>query len=241
MADKNPHSGHRARVFERVEKDGFDSLAEHEMLEYLLFFGRPRIDTNALAHALIDRFGGFSQVLDASEEELCSVPGVGAHTARLLRSFVPAYHYYARSKQKRVRFLKSTDAVLDYFRGVFAGETHEILYMAALDDRGRLIRLIRLGGGLANTVEVSRAQVVAEAVVAKATGVILAHNHPGGFAEVSEADLVSTVAIMNSLLTVNIPVLDHVIVAGSGDAISMRRQHRLPEYNPATGEVRYSL
>lgn len=53
MADENLHAKHRARMQERVERDGLDSLAEHEALEYLLFLSIPRADTNALAHRLI--------------------------------------------------------------------------------------------------------------------------------------------------------------------------------------------
>ena len=59
MADENLHAKHRARMQERVERDGLDSLAEHEALEYLLFLSIPRADTNALAHRLIQHFGDF--------------------------------------------------------------------------------------------------------------------------------------------------------------------------------------
>ena len=239
MAEQNPHSSHRQRMYKRAEQAGFENFAEHEMLEYLLFFAIPRKDTNGLAHDLIQHFGSFAQVLEASEDTLQEVPGVGPATARLLHSFLPVYNYYARSRQNKVHRLKDSAAVMEYCRALFAGISHEILYMIALDDKRRLLRTIKLGEGLANTVETSRALVVAKAVEAKASGVILAHNHPGGMAIASEADMVSTIAIMNSLITVNIPVLDHVIVSGSGDAVSLRDRGCMPEYNPATGEVRY--
>lgn len=61
MADENLHAKHRARMQERVERDGLDSLAEHEALEYLLFLSIPRADTNALAHRLIQHFGDFAR------------------------------------------------------------------------------------------------------------------------------------------------------------------------------------
>lgn len=60
MADENLHAKHRARMQERVERDGLDSLAEHEALEYLLFLSIPRADTNALAHRLIQRTSAIS-------------------------------------------------------------------------------------------------------------------------------------------------------------------------------------
>ena len=75
MADENLHAKHRARMQERVERDGLDSLAEHEALEYLLFLSIPRADTNALAHRLIQHFGDFCKVLEAEPEELMQVEG----------------------------------------------------------------------------------------------------------------------------------------------------------------------
>ena len=66
------HEEHRARMQERVARDGLTSLAAHEVLEYLLYFSIPRRDTNPLAHRLIQHFGGFCQVLDASED--CCIP-----------------------------------------------------------------------------------------------------------------------------------------------------------------------
>ena len=76
------HEAHRARMQERVKRDGLESLAEHEALEYLLFFAIPRQNTNPLAHRLIQHFGSYCNVLDASEEELCKVEGVG-HTEEI--------------------------------------------------------------------------------------------------------------------------------------------------------------
>lgn len=82
------HEEHRARMQERVARDGLTSLAAHEVLEYLLYFSIPRRDTNPLAHRLIQHFGGFCQVLDASEEELMQVQGIGPRQ-RKTAAFLP--------------------------------------------------------------------------------------------------------------------------------------------------------
>ena len=81
------HADHRSRMQKRVEREGLTSLAAHEVLEYLLFFAIPRKDTNALAHRLIQHFGGFCEVLEASEEQLMEVDGIGPASARLIHSF----------------------------------------------------------------------------------------------------------------------------------------------------------
>ena len=72
MAENKRHKGHRQRMRERVQSYGLDSLAEHEALEYVLYLTNAQKDTNGIAHDLIDRFGDFAAVLEASEEELCT-------------------------------------------------------------------------------------------------------------------------------------------------------------------------
>ena len=107
MAENKRHKGHRQRMRERVQSYGLDSLAEHEALEYVLYLTNAQKDTNGIAHDLIDRFGDFAAVLEASEEELCTVEGVGPSTARMLHLLPQISRYYGRSRtsttRKRVR------------------------------------------------------------------------------------------------------------------------------------------
>ena len=59
------HEGHRERMRERILKEGTENLQPHEILEYLLYHAIPRKDTNEIAHELINRFGGISEVFSA--------------------------------------------------------------------------------------------------------------------------------------------------------------------------------
>ena len=102
------HEEHRARMQERVARDGLTSLAAHEVLEYLLYFSIPRRDTNPLAHRLIQHFGGFCQVLDASEEELMQVQGIGPASARLLHSFRDVARFYQIQSTRNTLFSCAT-------------------------------------------------------------------------------------------------------------------------------------
>ena len=90
MAASNLHENHRARMQARVERDGLESLAEHEALEYLLYLSIPRMDTNELAHRLIEHFGDFCKVMEAEPEELAQVDGIGPKSAHLIAT-VMAY------------------------------------------------------------------------------------------------------------------------------------------------------
>lgn len=82
--DSHAHSGHRSRMRQRVQNEGFESMEPHEIIEFLLFYAIPRQDVNTLAHRLIDRFGSVRDVLCAQLPELEAVPGIGARAARWL-------------------------------------------------------------------------------------------------------------------------------------------------------------
>ena len=102
--EKPLHADHRARMQQRVRRDGLASLAAHEVLEYLLFFSIPRQDTNPIAHRLIRHFGSYCNVLDATEEELLKVEGVGPASARLIasiRKFEQVYQLQQRRGRAR--------------------------------------------------------------------------------------------------------------------------------------------
>ena len=98
MAEYKRHQGHRQRMRERVQNYGLDSLADHEVLEYILYTTNAQRDTNEIAYNLLERFGDFASVLEASEEELCTVEGIGPTSARLLHMLPQVSRYYGRSR-----------------------------------------------------------------------------------------------------------------------------------------------
>ena len=133
------HSGHRDRLRERFMTNSLAGFAPHEVLELLLFYAIPRRDTNALAHALIDRFGSFDRVLEAPAEELMQVPGIGRHCAVLLNTVFACFRYYNQSKQRSRFVATSTAAVMEYVQSLYFGETAEVCYLLCFDMRMRLL------------------------------------------------------------------------------------------------------
>jgi DNA repair protein RadC len=92
---------------------------------------------------------------------------------------------------------------------------HEVFMVLMLDSQNRLIEARELFRGTVSQTAVYPREVVKAALVANAASVILAHNHPSGVAEASRADRMLTDALKSALMTVDIAVLDHLIVAGS--------------------------
>ena len=142
-AENNLHQGHRERMRERIAQQGFESLADHEALEVLLYLTNPRKNTNVMAHALLKRFGSFSRVLDAEEEELCKVEGVGPATARMLHLMPEICKYYTRCRASEENCLRTTEQLAEFLKSKFLGADRERALLMALDSRSRVRRLLR--------------------------------------------------------------------------------------------------
>lgn len=237
MAEKKQiHSGHRQRMHDRVRDYGLDSLAEHEALEYLLYFTNARKNTNPIAHALIQRFGSFAGVLEASEEELCTVEGVGPATARLLHLLPSVSRCYRRSRAREKRRFTTSEEIGEYLMAQFHGKLREEVLLVSLDDQGRIRRTAWVSTGGADQVGLPVKKVVSEAVRMGADAVVLSHNHPGGNVLPSREDLAATEEILRGLAMVEIRLLDHVIVTET-EYCSLRQENRLPIYDVHSGQV----
>ena len=213
------HEGHRDRVKRRFRQEGLDSFSDIQALELLLFYVIPRVDTNPIAHALLDHFGSLSQVLEASPEELMKVPGVGEGAALLL-TLVPAVSQYTHRHAPQETILNSVDASGRYFMRLLRHERRELLYQACLDGKGKLLSCRCLSEGGVNMAAVTLRQIVEHALLSGASSVLLAHNHPSGIALPSASDRQMTLQVRDALATMGIRLTDHIIVA-DGDFVSM--------------------
>ena len=233
------HQDHRERMRRRVERYGLESLEEHEALEYLLYFAIPRRDTNPIAHALLNRFGSFAAVLEAAEEELLTVEGVGPSTARFLHAIPAIDRYYVASRSKVRRRFETTADLGNFCIPLFRGKHRECMVMIALDERRRYLRTVWLESGTVGSVDVTVGKIAAEAVSAGASVVVLAHNHPGGTVIASKQDILSTAAVVQALRILGILVQDHIIVAGE-EYLSLRDTGRMHYYDPIRGTIQYN-
>lgn len=237
MAEENKtHAGHRQRMHRRVEQQGFASLEPHEALEYLLYITNARKDTNALAHALIARFGDFAGVLEASEEDLLTVEGVGPATARMLHLLPEVSRYYTKCRTSGKPSLRTTEQLAAYLAQLFAGAAQERALLLALDSRSRVKATLWLRDGTSDRVSLAIKDVVSAAIKGGTDSVVLCHNHPNGMAMPSREDIQATENIVRALGLVRVHLRDHIILT-ENEYFSMREENRLPFYDFATGEM----
>ena len=214
------HDGHRERMKKRFLEEGLDGFTQIQALELLLFYCIPQKDTNPLAHALLDRFGSLSQVLEAPVEELRKVPGVGAHTAIFLHLITEAGRFYLVNRSSQENILLSLESCAEYMLPFFFGRKVETVYLLCLDAKCKVLCCKEIGEGSVNAAGISVRRVVETALNAGASTVVLAHNHPSGLALPSPEDIQTTRRLAMALSAVEIHLADHIVVA-DGDYVSM--------------------
>ena len=222
------HDGHRERLKNRFINYGLDSFESHQVLELLLFYAIPRKDTNPLAHELLNTFGNLPTVLDASVKDLCKVKGISEHSATLIKLCGEMLRRYEHEIQSGVKAFACLDEIGAYLQPRFRGEQREMSILVCLNNRSELLGAPILStGGLVST-EAKLREIIEQSVIHQATRVVLAHNHPAGFATPSGADISTTRRIIDSLKIVEVEVVDHMIFA-KDDYISLRQT---PQYAP---------
>jgi DNA repair protein RadC len=218
--------GHRARMRSRLLTAGPDSVADHELLEMVLFLALPRRDTKALARVLIARFGSFANSIAAPLPDLRSVEGIGEAGAAALKTVQAAALRLARAEVIDRPVMNNWDRLMSYLNAVLARERVEHFRILFLDNRNRLLADESQARGTVNHTPVYPREVVKRALELHATAIILVHNHPSGDPTPSPDDLAMTREIVQAATALSIVVHDHVII-GNGRWLSFRQKGML--------------
>lgn len=214
------HDDHRQRLKDRFLNEGLDNFDELYVLELLLFYCIPRIDTNPIAHRLLDRFGSLTGVFNAKPEELEKVEGVGKNTSTFLSLVTQLSRYYQVKVNETEKCLRSVEQCGEYLVPYFFGREQETVFMLCLDAKCKVLCCKMVGEGGVNSANVPVRRVVEMALATNASSVVLAHNHPSGLAIPSAEDIQTTHRIANALEMVDVVLADHIVVS-KGDFVSI--------------------
>lgn len=205
------HTGHRQRVKERIRAFGIKSLPPHEIIEYLLFFGIPYKDTNALAHALIEKYGSLAGVLNAKYEDLLTVPNMTADAAQLLTSLPAIFTEYVRDGQTDDFGFVNAQKTVQYLSNEFMHSKKESVHVLFLDGRAKLIKEEKFDSLTPNSVNVTPRDILERAIANRAVNVVITHNHPSGDCMPSLADIEFTETLEILMKGAGINLNDHII------------------------------
>jgi len=211
---------------EKLLKYGADSLSDAELLAILLRTGTKGMNVIDASRALLDRFDGLRNLSRQNWQSLKVIPGIAKVKALTLESvFELSKRIQMASLGDQVRITSPDDAAA-FFAPRLRDLPHEEFYVAFLNNAKILTgyKKISQGGNKATVVDVP--EVMRQAILNQANSILVAHNHPSGYAKESASDINLTNRIIESGKHIGIPLDDHIIIAGD-QFISFRNKNLL--------------
>jgi len=196
------------------------SLSESELLAVLLQTGSRSGSALDLSSRLLDRFGGLRKLLNAERRTLAAENGVGEARLAILQVLPELARRYFEETLPRGEAIRSPADTETFLLARLRDRPHEVFCCLYLDNRHRVLHFEELFRGTIDGTSVYPREVVKQALAVNAAAIILAHNHPSGVAEPSQADERITRRVKSALELVDIRLLDHLII-GDGTSTSL--------------------
>lgn len=203
------------RPRERLLSEGAQALSDAELLAIFLRVGVRGKSAVDLARDLMGEFGSLNGLFFASRQNCTRVKGLGDAKYAQLQAVLEMARRALAEEMRAGDALSSPTAVRDWLRLRLGGLPHEVFLAVFLDAQNRVLEAEELFRGSLTQTSVYPREVVKRALARNAAGVILAHNHPSGVAEPSQADRWLTDQLKAALALVEVKVLDHFVVAGN--------------------------
>jgi DNA repair protein RadC len=216
MSSSDPHYlGHRQRLRERFLKSGLEGFADYEVVELLLTLAIPRADVKDSAKHLIARFGTLRGILDAPIEELQGVNGIGSVAPVALKIIRAAATLYLQQSAEGTNLAADHESLAAFWRMRIGANPNKAFEVAYLDSACRLLHdgVVRLEEGTIDRAAIYPRRVVESALRRGAAAIVLAHNHPNRDVRPSEQDKLLTRALVMAAETVQLKIVDHLIVS----------------------------
>jgi DNA repair protein RadC len=211
------------RPREKLLKFGPETLSDAELLAIFLRTGIQGCSAVDLARNLLTNFGSLRGLLSTSQTQFCSVKGLGQAKYVQMQASIEMSKRYQAEKLVKLDALTSVEQTQAFLLSKLRDQRQEIFALLLLDSQHRLIKYRQMFYGTIDSASVYPRVLVKQALDDNAAAVILAHNHPSGVAEPSQADQHITRRIIDAMALVDIRVLDHFVV-GDGVAVSFAQR-----------------
>ncbi|MDH5300934.1 MAG: DNA repair protein RadC [Gammaproteobacteria bacterium] len=205
------------RPREKLLHKGASALSDAELLAIFLRTGVKGKTALDLARELLHEFGSLRALLRAEQAQFCRGLGLGEAKYVQLQAVLEMGRRHLEAEMLREDVMSSPAVTQRYLKNRLRDYEHEVFAVLFLDNRHRMIRFEEMFRGTIDGASVHPREVVKRALALNAAAVILAHNHPSGVCEPSQADRAITRRLVQALALVDIRVLDHVVVGeGAG-------------------------
>ncbi len=223
---ENSHINHRQRMKSRALNEGLEGFDSQSVLELMLFYVLPQVDTKSVAKELIEHFGSFDNVFSATVQELTQVRGIKQHSATFIKLIPEFSRYYLKCHSQNTVCENTNNEIKQKFISYFAGQENEMFVCIFFDDGNNFIDMAPVALGTDKDVSFSYRTLVNEALRRNAYKIAIAHNHPSGVPVPSFNDFTAYNNLKKSLSQVNIDLIDSFIV---GNGVCVGTKENLPE------------
>ncbi len=213
MPQEKPHlhTGHRGRVRNKFITNAFEGFAEHEILEMMLFYAVPYVDTNPLSHRLIDRFGSLLNVIDAPRDEIVKIDGAGNNVAALLGVISDIMH---KTEKPNVRILlDSTENLHAYYRKKYSNRKDFFVAYTTLDNSCAVINERDFSDTKITSPSFDVRKMISDIILDHASTVVICINHLSGIAFPTVDELACISEINDVLENAGIDLLDFMLIS----------------------------
>lgn len=220
------HEGHRQRMYEKLMRS--DSIYDHEVLEILLFNAYPRMNTNPLAHRLLDTFGTLNDIFKADVNELMGVEGVGKNVALYIK-LVGLCMAKTDRAVTGITYLKSYADFKNFVALRLHAKSSEVLEFYLLEKSGKVKNIYSYSDKDPGQVGVKSEEVARILSANKPYGLLVGHNHLSGNCAPSDADDRFTMELQVICSVNNVRLYDHCIFAGDNNVYSYYSAGKIDE------------
>ncbi len=223
--------GHRARLRQRYMRAGISALSDYEVVEMLLMLAIPRIDVKPIAKEMLAKFKNIRGVLEASNEDLLKIKGIGENALcaiKLTHDIITLYH--TNELECGGEEISTISKLMKYFKSKISAKRNEVLEMVCFDAKLKVIpdACITLFEGSVNSANVDIRKIVEIAIRKGASSIAIAHNHPSGDPRPSLEDVRFTRRLSEACKPINLNFIEHIIV-GKNTCFSFRRDGRFDD------------
>lgn len=202
------------RPREKLLLRGADALSDAELLAIFLRTGHSGRSAIQLAQQLLEHFQGIRGLLQADQASCCQIKGLGPAKYAQLQAVMELAKRCLDSELKRGQAITEPRHAARYLQAKLQALPYEAFLVVFLDNQHRVITSEELFRGTIDSAQVYPREVVRKTCQHNAAALLLAHNHPSGKAEASQADIDITRQLSQVLQGIDVRVLDHLIIAG---------------------------
>ena len=215
MANKLKDLPAELRPFEKVERNGAESLNDQELLAVLLRSGTKDLNVLDLSAELLRLAGGtLAGLYGLSAEDLTGVPGIGRVKAIQIQCLRVLVSRIAKSEEGPKPDFSSPERVFRYYAEEYRMAEQERVKILFLNTKMRLMKEVEISKGTIRSSPVPIREILVKALRENVVTVILIHNHPSGDPEPSEEDIRATEELDQALKMVGLTLADHIIIGG---------------------------